>query len=183
MASGAGSVEVFDPGEGAILQAALARQVSGTEDRLLLSLAGEQDLEGFQDEFDVLLCMGVLYHRRDPWSLMRRLRTSLRPGGTLLLETIIWPGEGRVGFIPPDRYAGMRNVYLLPTLDGLRALAERAGFVGFEEIHTGPTSLDEQRVTRWTTERSLADWLDPDDPSRTIEGLPAPVRSVCLCRT
>jgi tRNA (mo5U34)-methyltransferase len=42
------------------------------------------------------------------------------------------------------------------------------------------TSIDEQRSTEWMTFESLADFLDPDDQSKTIEGHPAPVRAVFL---
>jgi len=44
------------------------------------------------------------------------------------------------------------------------------------------TSLDEQRRTGWMTSESLADFLDPDDRSKTVEGYPAPQRAVLVAR-
>ena len=123
--AGAGRVTVFDPTEKSFLQAALARRLAGVEDRLALSLGGEEDLDHFHGRFDLILCMGVQYHRRDPWTMMQRLYKALQPGGTLIFETLIWPGDESVGFMPPDRYCGMRNVWLLPTLAGIEAFASR----------------------------------------------------------
>ena len=37
-------------------------------------------------------------------------------------------------------------------------------------------SSDEQRRTDWMMFESYRDFLDPDDPARTVEGYPAPWR-------
>jgi tRNA (mo5U34)-methyltransferase len=47
-------------------------------------------------------------------------------------------------------------------------------------VDVSTTTIDEQRSTEWMTFESLADFLDPDDQSKTIEGHPAPVRAVFL---
>jgi tRNA (mo5U34)-methyltransferase len=39
------------------------------------------------DTFDLVLCSGVLYHLLDPFRFLRFLRTTLRPGGRLVIET------------------------------------------------------------------------------------------------
>ncbi|OXE29836.1 hypothetical protein CA163_26525, partial [Vibrio parahaemolyticus] len=44
------------------------------------------------------------------------------------------------------------------------------------------TSVDEQRTTDWMTHNSLPDYLDPNDPSKTVEGYPAPRRAVLVAR-
>ena len=41
-------------------------------------------------------------------------------------------------------------------------------------------STDEQRKTDWIDTESLADFLDPDDPQKTVEGYPAPVRAMIV---
>jgi tRNA (mo5U34)-methyltransferase len=38
------------------------------------------------------------------------------------------------------------------------------------------TDTREQRKTEWIATQSLEDFLDPEDPTRTVEGYPAPVR-------
>jgi tRNA (mo5U34)-methyltransferase len=45
------------------------------------------------------------------------------------------------------------------------------------------TTVHEQRSTEWMPFESLAEALDPDDPSRTIEGLPAPMRAIVICKS
>jgi len=42
------------------------------------------------------------------------------------------------------------------------------------------TSTDEQRRTSWMTSESLAEFLDPQDASKTVEGYPAPLRAVLV---
>ena len=42
------------------------------------------------------------------------------------------------------------------------------------------TSTEEQRRTEWMTTESLADFLDPEDSSKTREGYPAPLRAVII---
>jgi tRNA (mo5U34)-methyltransferase len=42
------------------------------------------------------------------------------------------------------------------------------------------TTLEEQRKTPWIQTESLEDFLDPEDPSKTVEGYPAPVRAIYM---
>ena len=44
------------------------------------------------------------------------------------------------------------------------------------------TTVEEQRGTDWMRFQSLSDYLDPADHSRTVEGLPAPMRAVIVAR-
>ena len=43
--------------------------------------------------FDTVFSMGVLYHRRDPLGHLRELAECLRPGGELVLETLVVEGD------------------------------------------------------------------------------------------
>ncbi|WP_122853349.1 DUF1698 domain-containing protein, partial [Pseudomonas viridiflava] len=38
------------------------------------------------------------------------------------------------------------------------------------------------RGTEWMKYQSLSDFLDPEDHSKTIEGLPAPMRAVIVAK-
>jgi tRNA (mo5U34)-methyltransferase len=58
----------------------------------------------------------------------------------------------------------------------------RAGFGEVRCVDVSDTSVQEQRSTEWMRFQSLADFLDPHDPTRTVEGLPAPRRAVLLAR-
>jgi len=130
--------------------------------------------------FDTVLSMGVLYHQRSPVDHLRGLRAALRPGGELVLETLVLPGDEAAARTPPDRYARMRNVWLLPTLPELEVWLGRSGFAGVRCADLTPTTPDEQRSTEWMPFESLAEALDPGDPTLTVEGWPAPLRALIV---
>ena len=128
--------------------------------------------------FDTTFSMGVLYHQRDPLKHLRDLQSTLRSGGQLVLETLYLPGDDLRTATPEDRYARMRNVWSLPTVPQLLAWLRETRYVKIELIDTSITTIDEQRSTEWMTFESLEEALDPGDPSKTIEGWPAPHRVV-----
>ncbi|MFV2090009.1 MAG: DUF1698 domain-containing protein, partial [Pseudomonadales bacterium] len=135
-------------------------------------------------EFDLVLSMGVVYHRRDPAEHIRRLYRFTRPGGRVLLESlVVEQADGLVPETPsgtPGRYARMRNVHMIPTTDMMRQWLDDAGFLETAVITTSPTSTEEQRRTEWMTFESLAEALDPRNPYRTVEGHPAPIRAAVM---
>lgn len=128
--------------------------------------------------FDTVLSMGVLYHQRSPIDHLAELRGMLRPRGQLVLETLFVPGEEAHAFTPPDRYARMKNVWLLPTIAELTTWLGRTRFRDVRVVDTTRTTVDEQRRTEWMTFESLSDALLEADPARTVEGWPAPRRVV-----
>jgi tRNA (mo5U34)-methyltransferase len=128
--------------------------------------------------FDTAFSMGVLYHRRSPIDHLRELRQTLRPGGRLVLETLYLPGEGAFARTPEDRYARMRNVWLLPSVDELLTWLSRTGFRQAEVIDRSVTGRQEQRSTEWMTYESLESSLDPANRDLTIEGWPRPHRVI-----
>lgn len=137
-----------------------------------------QELPDACHAFDTTFSMGVLYHQRSPIEHLRQLRGTLRRGGQLVLETIFIPGEEPCACTPADRYARMKNVWLLPTLAELTTWLRRTGYRDIEIIDTAVTTSEEQRSTEWMSFESLAEALDPRDPTRTVEGWPAPRRVV-----
>jgi len=128
--------------------------------------------------FDTTFSMGVLYHQRSPIDHLRQLRDTLRPNGQLVLETLFLPGEEACARTPSERYARMKNVWLLPTIAELRIWLTRAGFRNIEVINEAVTTVEEQRSSKWMTFDSLAEALDPVDPAKTVEGWPSPRRVV-----
>ncbi|MGQ7846313.1 tRNA 5-methoxyuridine(34)/uridine 5-oxyacetic acid(34) synthase CmoB [Granulosicoccus sp. 3-233] len=130
--------------------------------------------------FDTIFSMGVLYHRREPMSHLAELRQALRPGGELVLETLIMPGEGDASLAIGERYANMRNIYELPTIEHLENWVACAGFNKVRTVSVQETSLEEQRRSHWMQSHSLEQALRADDPSLTIEGYPRPTRAVVL---
>ncbi len=132
--------------------------------------------------FDTVFSMGVLYHRRSPLDHLLELKDCLRPGGELVLETLVIEGGPGDTLVPEGRYARMGNVWFLPSCDTLLGWLRKLGFVEPELVHAAPTSTDEQRSTEWMTFHSLVNFLDPEDPSKSIEGHPAPRRAVVTAR-
>ena len=134
-------------------------------------------------KFDTSFSMGVLYHQRAPIDHLRQLRQTLRPDGELVLETLFVPGKESYACTPENRYARMRNVWLLPTIAELTTWLTRCGYRDIHLIDRTITTVNEQRSTEWMTFESLAEALHPDDASRTVEGWPAPHRVVLSARS
>lgn len=70
--------------------------------------------------FDTLFSMGILYHRRSPMDHLLELRRCLRPGGELVLETLVIEGGPNAVLVPGGRYAKMRNVWFIPSVEAKR---------------------------------------------------------------
>ncbi len=130
--------------------------------------------------FDTVFSMGVLYHRRSPFDHLLELRNLLRPNGQLVLETLVIDGSLGEIVVPEKRYAKMRNVWFLPSTLTLESWLKRCGFKNIELIDVTQTSISEQRSTEWMQFESLKNFLNPDNPNLTIEGLPAPKRAIWL---
>ncbi len=132
--------------------------------------------------FDLVLCMGILYHRKSPVKMLRQIHDSLVPGGQVVVENLVIKGENNYCLFPSDRYAKMRNVFFIPDLSAMEAWLTRAGFSDIRCVDITDTTLEEQRKTQWIQTESLEDFLDPEDPSKTVEGYPAPVRAIYIAR-
>ena len=133
--------------------------------------------------FDTVFSMGVLYHRKSPVEFLQQLKSQLKPGGELILETLVVEGDENTVLMAGERYAQMRNVWFLPSTDALTVWMQRVGFKNIKVVDKDQTSLEEQRATEWMTNQSLKDFLDPDDLNKTIEGYPAPLRAVIVAQT
>lgn len=131
-------------------------------------------------QFDTVFSMGVLYHRRSPLDFLQQLKNQLRPGGELVLETLVVEGDEHTVLVPGERYAKMRNVWFIPSVAALTHWLQRLGFSNVRLADLNCTSLDEQRKTDWMENESLIDFLDATDHSKTIEGYPAPLRAVIV---
>ncbi len=130
--------------------------------------------------FDTVLCMGILYHRRSPLDTLLQIHGLMVPGGQLVLETLVMEGDNATALFPERRYAKMSNVFFIPTVVCLTHWLRRCGFDRIRCVDISRTTLKEQRKTDWIDTESLADFLDPSDPEKTVEGYPAPVRAMVL---
>lgn len=133
--------------------------------------------------FDTVFSMGVLYHRRSPMEHLQTLRDALRPGGQLVLETLVIEGDANQCLVPEGRYSRMGNVWFLPSSAMLLVWLRKLGWKNARVVDENITSFAEQRATEWMSFYSLHDFLDPDDPSKTIEGYPAPRRAIIIAES
>ncbi|KAA0012589.1 tRNA 5-methoxyuridine(34)/uridine 5-oxyacetic acid(34) synthase CmoB [Billgrantia pellis] len=179
---GAAFVLVIDPSPRFYYQFQALRHFIGDADgwRTHFLPVGIEDVPERLAFFDTVFSMGVLYHRPSPLEHLLQLKDALRPGGELVLETLVVEGDEATVLLPGERYAAMPNVYFLPSSKALCQWLERCGFDNVRVVDEAHTSLDEQRSTEWMTFQSLADFLDPSDPTRTREGYPAPRRAVIM---
>lgn len=175
--AGANTVIGIDPTVLYVMQFLAVNHFVGDTQTFVLPLR-LHELPDRGHRFDVAFSMGVLYHQRSPIDHLRQLRDTLRPQGRLLLETLFVPGEESVACTPSDRYARMKNVWLLPTIAELTTWLARSGYCDIEIVDQSITTTDEQRSTEWMSFESLAEALDPADPGRTVEGWPAPRRVI-----
>jgi tRNA (mo5U34)-methyltransferase len=143
---------------------------------IVYELLGVEHLEFYEHKFDLLFCLGVLYHRSDPVATLKSLFKSLNEGGELILDTFMIDGDDEVALCPRDRYSKIPNIYFIPTVNTLKNWCFRAGFCEIEVLNIVKTEHDEQRKTPWIDTQSLEDFLDPNESSRTVEGYPAPKR-------
>jgi len=128
--------------------------------------------------FDTVFSMGVFYHRKSPIDHLYQLKQCLKPGGELVLETLVISGDEFQVLLPEDRYAQMRNVWFLPSSKAMIKWLQRCGFKNVKLVDESYTSTEEQRSTEWMQFYSLKDFLDPHDSSKTIEGYSAPLRAI-----
>jgi len=130
--------------------------------------------------FDSVFSMGVLYHRPSPIDHLKQLKSLLKPGGQLILETLVIRGELGEVLVPEKRYAMMNNVWFIPSPLTLISWLKKLGFKNPRIVDINQTSTEEQRKTDWMRFHSLNDFLDPNNKELTREGHPAPVRATIL---
>ena len=168
----------IDPTRLFLYQFHLARHFLPELPAYILPLRSEH-LPAF-NQFDTVFSLGVLYHRRSPVDHLTELMSFLRPGGELVIETLVVDGDENTILVPKDRYAKMANVWFIPSAKALENLIRKVGFNDVRTVDINITSTEEQRATDWMTFHSLSDFLDPQDPSKTAEGYPAPLRATLV---
>ena len=83
---------------------------------IVYEMLGVEHLPAYEHKFDMLFCLGVLYHRSDPVQTLKALYQGLNPNGELILDTFMIDGESPVALCPATSYSKIPNVYFVPTL-------------------------------------------------------------------
>ncbi|QOR01724.1 MULTISPECIES: tRNA 5-methoxyuridine(34)/uridine 5-oxyacetic acid(34) synthase CmoB [unclassified Campylobacter] len=164
----------FDPSIKYYLQFLLLNSIAKTP--IQYELLGVADVPNYSIKFDVIFCLGVIYHRSDPIAMLKQLKQSLNKGGVVFLDTMYIEDEREIALIPEKTYSKIPNIFFIPSILGLRNWCYRAGFSEFEVIATKQTDLLEQRKTEWIDSYSLDQFLDQQNSNLTCEGYEAPKR-------
>ncbi|WP_104761508.1 tRNA 5-methoxyuridine(34)/uridine 5-oxyacetic acid(34) synthase CmoB [Helicobacter cetorum] len=167
----------FDPGILVKKQFEFLAPFFDKENKIIYEPLGVEYLEEkYSNAFDVVFCLGVLYHRKSPLDTLKSLFLSLKSQGELILDTLIFDSPLDIALCPKKTYAKMKNTYFIPSISALKGWCERVGFKDFETISVLKTTPKEQHKTDFILGQSLEDFLDKKDSSKTLEGYPAPLR-------
>lgn len=164
----------FDPSVKYRLQFELINTLAKTP--IKYELLGVENIQFYSHSFDVIFCLGVIYHRMDPIKMLKDLKASLNKGGIVFLDTMYIEDEREVALFPRKTYSKISNIFFIPSILALRNWCERAGFKEFEVLATKKTDKNEQRKTEWIDSYSLENFLDSNDENLTCEGYEAPRR-------
>lgn len=172
-----------DPSQLFLMQFHIIKKYLGSHLPIHIVPLRSEDLPDFNNQgFDSVFSMGVLYHRKSPFEHLQELRSFLKPKGQLILETLVIEGNQNSVLVPRDRYAKMRNVWFIPSVEMLTLWLERAGFSNIQIADISPTCIEEQRSTEWMTFESLPQFLYPNNSQLSIEGYPSPLRACLTCQ-
>lgn len=171
--AGAESVTGLDSSILHVMQAALINHFAKLPNVVVPLRLGS---EHWPFKYDVVFSMGVVYHQRDHGTHISDLYDSLHEGGRVVLESIVADSP----IYPRDRYAGMRNVWCIPSLESISDSLTAKGFSNLRVVDVSKTTSSEQQTTKFMPFESLANVLSPTNPELTIEGYPAPKRAVIL---
>ena len=139
----------IDPNLKAWLEFQALSRFAGTRAESLRFELLDADEIHFPGCFDVIFCLGVLYHTTDPIGMLRNLWKSMTPGATLIVDCQgipdSWGPEANQGpasggasdepdeiqplaLIPKRSYAGAGGIWFLPNKKALTIWLERANF-------------------------------------------------------
>ncbi|ARR00627.1 tRNA 5-methoxyuridine(34)/uridine 5-oxyacetic acid(34) synthase CmoB [Campylobacter porcelli] len=168
------SIVGFDPSELAFLQFSFINHFAKSD--IKFEIAGVESLPSYGIKFDTIFCLGVLYHRSDPIKCLKELKSAMKQGGEVFIDTMYIERDDEMVLSPNGSYSKIPNISFIPSIKALQNWVKRAKFKSFEILATKDTDSFEQRKTKWIDSQSLEDFLDPNDSSKTIEGYPAPKR-------
>ncbi|MBZ7947379.1 tRNA 5-methoxyuridine(34)/uridine 5-oxyacetic acid(34) synthase CmoB [Campylobacter sp. RM9929] len=164
----------FDPSIKYRLQFELINALAKTS--IKYELLGVENLPNYPLKFDVIFCLGVIYHRSDPIKMLKELKSGLNKNGVVFLDTMYIEDEREIALVPNKTYSKIPNIYFIPSISALKNWCERAGFKDFQILSTKKTDENEQRKTEWIDSYSLNNFLDPNNKNLTVEGYEAPKR-------
>lgn len=145
-------------------------------------LFGVSELAHFERVFDVVFCLGIIYHHPDPVGILKTIYNAMKPGGLLVVESQGIASDQPVFLFPENKYLGAPGHWFLPSQSALQNIVRRSGFQYVETFFSTKLDPTEQRRSVYSPHESLTDFLDPLDSDKTVEGYPAPWRHYLKAR-
>lgn len=149
------------------------------EPRVQFRRVGYQWLLEQTETFDVIFCMGVIYHQRNPYELLDALRESLAPGGVVVLETLGANLGDRV-IVPAGKYSGQGGIWMVPGPTAVLNMLKRSGF-GMNRMVDEWDARDEQQRTAFADLPPMREFYH-ESGSRTVEGYEVPLRYLFVAK-
>lgn len=149
---GAKSLTGYDPYAPFYLQFLLLSHICPRLRAIDFYLEGIDELREAKDAFDIILCLGVLYHRNNPIACTKLLRQSLRPGGFAIIDTLLFGAYELASYIDE----GTLPIVLYDTALGIEADTTLAGL---EDAY--PLDMSKSRKCRLEALNSLPLALTP----------------------
>ena len=152
-----------------------ALQKLAPANQLYMEPYGLEYVKYYPSFFDVVFCMGILYHHQNPVGILKEINSCMAPGAQLIIETQGIPGDEPYALFPEKRYAKVPGTYFVPTAPCVVNWMKRALFENIEVFYTHDMNSKEQRKTEWMEWESYEDFVDIES-GKTVEGYPAPIR-------
>lgn len=120
-------------------------------------------------KYDILFCLGVLYHRSNIIETLKQLKSLMKQESALFLETLIIDSKEPI-MLTPKEFLGMKNIYFIPSASALSNLALKCGFKSCTFLSSSITNNKEQRSTEFIDSKSLGDFLE-SSKQQAIRGM------------
>ncbi len=162
-AAGAKHTIGFDPTLKYWLQYRLTAKHAPQNLPVEFSPLGWQFLEAFPQVFDTIFLMGINYHETEPLNLFHACLNALKPGGLLVCESVVVPGDEDLEIFPAGKYAGIGGVYSIPAANALVSQLTLCGFRQVKVQHNVLLTTAEQRSAEFSPQPSLEEALSKND--------------------
>ncbi len=143
---------------------------------LIFEPLGVEHIRHYRSYFHKVLCLGILYHLKDPVTALLKIHRSLKSGGKIIVDCQGIIGEGSYCLFPSKKYAGAGGVWFVPTKECVINWLKRAQFKEIFCFYDEALDCTEQKPSSWAPVASLEHYLKKEDSSLTVEGYPAPRR-------
>lgn len=157
----------IEPWEHYFKQAVFLQEYYGTD--IDFQQIGWESLDASLNEsFDLVVCIGIIYHEINPGNLLKRIHSLLKPGGMLLMESHVLrePHLTEFARFIEGTFLGQDHYWWIFGRECLQAMLRTYGFVEVEEFFYQDSPYT----------------FNPDSDEKTVEGYDKGGLSFLQCR-